>query len=102
MNLVLDVATTATHIVPMAPYCLPTEAQNALDTARFWVQIAAVALAVIALILVGIGMFFQHSRGDGGQMLSRLGWWIAGVVLVAAASGIVSIFLQVPTDCIQR
>ncbi|MDD7930777.1 TrbC/VirB2 family protein [Microbacterium thalli] len=102
MNLVLDVATTATHIVPMAPYCLPGEAQNALDTARFWVQIIAVALAVIALILVGIGMFFQHNRGDGGQILSRLGWWIAGMVAIAAASGIVSIFLQVPTDCIQR
>ena len=92
----------AFDLVPMTPYCLPADAQNALDTAKFWTQLVAVALAVVALIMVGIGMFFQHRRGDGGQMLSALGWWIGGVVLIAAASGIVSLFLVVPTDCITR
>lgn len=84
------------------PYCLPADAQNALDTAKFWTQIVAVAMAVIALIMIGIGMFFSSRRGDGGEMLRSLAWWIAGVVLIAAASGIVAIFLTAPEGCIQR
>lgn len=98
MNLLTEAATR----LPMAPYCPPADFVNAMDTARFWVQIAAVALAVIALILLGIGMFFQHRRGDGGEVLKGLGWWIFGVVLVGAAAGITSIFLVTPTDCITR
>lgn len=86
--------------VPMEPYCLPAEAINALDTAKFWTQIVAVALAVVALIMIGIGMFFSARRGDGGEMIKSLGWWIGGVVLIAAASGIVSIFLSPDGNCV--
>ncbi|MDJ0336599.1 TrbC/VirB2 family protein [Salinibacterium sp. G-O1] len=86
--------------VPMAPYCLPADAVNALDTAKFWTQLIAVALAIVALILIGIGMFFSSRRGDGGEMIKSLGWWIGGVVLIAAASGIVAIFLSPDSNCI--
>lgn len=82
------------------PYCLPQDAMNALDTAKFWVGIVAGALAVVALILIGIGLFFQGRRGDGGEMLGRLGWWIGGAVLISAAAGLATIFIQVPENCI--
>lgn len=101
MTVIAELVTTLGPVFT-APYCLPAEATNALDTAKFWTQTVAVALAVVALIMVGIGMFFQHRRGDGGEMLKALGWWIAGVVLISAAAGIVSIFLTVPADCVQR
>lgn len=81
-------------------YCLPQEAMNALDTAKFWTGIVAGSFAVVALILVGIGMFFSGRRGDGGEMLTKLGWWIGGAVLISAATGIASIFIQVPQNCI--
>lgn len=100
MTLTTVVATASELVIPTAAYCLPDEATNALDTARVWTVIIAAGLAVIALILVGIGMFFQHRRGDGGQVLQSLGWWIGGAILISAASGIVAIFLQAPTDCI--
>lgn len=96
----IDLASTVLGAVPTAPYCLPAAAQAALDTAKFWVQLVAVAMAVIALILIGIGMFFSSRRGDGGEMLRSLGWWIGGVVLIGAAGGIVAIFLQAPTNCV--
>ncbi|WP_424937786.1 MULTISPECIES: hypothetical protein [Bacteria] len=88
------------RVVPAAPYCLPQDAMNALDTAKLWCGVAAVALGIVALIMIGIGMFFQHNRGDGGQVLKSLGWWIFGTVLVSAAVGLASIFIRVPTDCI--
>lgn len=92
--------TTVSAIVPMVPYCLPPDAVNALDTAKFWTQLVAVALAIVALILIGIGMFFSSRRGDGGEMMKSLGWWIGGVVIIGAAAGIVSIFLNPDVNCI--
>ncbi|AMM22911.1 hypothetical protein AX769_22530 (plasmid) [Frondihabitans sp. PAMC 28766] len=83
-------------------YCLPAKAQNALDTAHLWTLIVAGALGVIALILVGVGMFFQQRHGDGGQMLKSMGWWIGGAVLIGAATGIASIFLgSASSNCTQ-
>lgn len=87
--------------VPAAPLCLPTQVTTALDTAKFWCTIVAAALAVVGLILIGIGMFFQHRRGDGGEMLKSLGWWIGGAVTVAAAAGIASVFIPSGTaNCV--
>lgn len=80
-------------IVPAEAKPLPQEVYNVLDTLKLWMGIIAGSLAIIALILVGIGMFFARSRGDGGEMLQKLGWWIAGVTLIATASGLVAVFL---------
>lgn len=96
MNEVVDAVSTT---IVAAPYCLPTAAQNALDTAVFWIRLVAVSLGVVALILIGIGMFFSSRRGDGGEMLRSLGWYIGGLVAVSAASGIVTIFLSTPSGC---
>lgn len=79
--------------VPALPLCMPGQVTTALDTAKFWCTVIGAGLAVVALIMIGIGMFFQHKRGDGGEMLKGLGWWIGGVVLVAAAAGIASVFI---------
>lgn len=94
----LDVATTT--MAAGTPYCLPDQAENALATAKFWTQLVAIALAVVAVVLIGIGMFFSGRRGDGGEMLKSLGWWIGGIVLIAGASQMVSVFITPPTNCI--
>lgn len=87
--------------VPAAPLCMPTQVTTALDTAKFWCTIVAAGLAVVALIMIGVGMFFQGRRGDGGEMLKTLGWWILGVVLVAAAAGIAAVFIPAGnTGCV--
>jgi hypothetical protein len=87
--------------VPAKPLCLPGQVTTALDTAKFWCMLVGAGLAVVALILVGIGMFFQHRRGDGGEMLKALGWWIGGAVLISAAAGIAAVFIPSgSTDCV--
>lgn len=89
-------------LVPAKPLCMPTQVTTATDTAKLWATIIAASLAVVALILLGIGMFFQHRRGDGGDMLKALGWWIGGVTLVAGAAVIAALFIPSGVaDCVQ-
>jgi hypothetical protein len=88
-------ATNRAGMVVAQAYCLPGKAQDALDTAQFWTRIIAVALGTVALVLLGIGMFFAGKRHDGGEMLKQLGWWIGGATLIGAAVGIASIFIGV-------
>lgn len=87
--------------VPAKPLCMPAAMTNALDTAKLWALIIAGAMAVVALIMIGVGMWFQHSRGDGGAMLGKLGWFIGGAVLVGAAAVIAALFIPSgTTDCV--
>lgn len=84
-------------------YCPPKEFTNGLDTAKFWTTLVAVAAGVIGLIIIGIGLFFEHNRHDGGQMMKKLFGWMLGAVIVSAATTIASIFLNVTTSgCLQR
>ncbi|WP_420367138.1 hypothetical protein [Curtobacterium sp. L1-20] len=97
----VDVANRAGMVVAQA-YCLPGKAQDALDTAQLWTRIVAIALGVVALLLLGIGMFFAGKRHDGGEMLKSLGWWIGGATIIGAAVGIASIFIgSVSSNCKQ-
>lgn len=93
----LDATTRVGSIVAQA-YCLPGKAQDALDTATLWTRIVGVSLGVIALIILGIGMFFSGRRHDGGETLKGLGWWIGGAATFGAAAGIASIFLGVTSS----
>ncbi|MBT1620589.1 hypothetical protein KK090_15110 [Curtobacterium flaccumfaciens pv. poinsettiae] len=95
-------ATNRAGMVVAQAYCLPGKAQDALDTATLWTRIVAISLGVIALIILGIGMFFSGRRHDGGETLKGLGWWIGGAALIGAAVGVVSIFLgSVSANCKQ-
>ncbi|MBT1633240.1 MULTISPECIES: TrbC/VirB2 family protein [Curtobacterium] len=95
----VDAANRAGMVVAQA-YCLPGKAQDALDTATLWTRIVAIALGVIALVLLGIGMFFAGRRHDGGEMLKSLGWWIGGATIIGAAVGIASVFIgSVSSNC---
>lgn len=60
-----------------------------IQTIIGWVAWVATALGVVGIIGVGITMFFQNRRGEGGEAAGKLGWVLAGLVLVTAASAIV-------------
>ncbi|MFK4299431.1 hypothetical protein ABH924_004614 [Arthrobacter sp. GAS37] len=88
--------------VPVKPLCLPDQAQNALDTFKLWSLIVAGAMAVVTLIFVGVGWWFEHKRGDGGAMMKSLLIWIGGAVLVAIAAGVAAAFIPSgSTDCVK-
>ena len=60
-----------------------------IQTIIGWVAWIATALGVVGIIIVGITMFFQNRRGEGGEAAGKLGWVLAGLVLITAASAIV-------------
>lgn len=93
-------STALPGMAPMAAKCLPQAATDALDTAKLWVWIIAGVLAGIGLIIIGIKATLNARAGHGGsEILAGLGWWIFGVVLIAAATGIVQMFLGAATTC---
>lgn len=77
----------------------PQEFCDGLDTSLAWLTGISGTLAVIGLILVGTGMFFAHRNEMGGGPLTKLGWWVAGVCLVAGASGLAKAFLPQQLNC---
>ena len=60
-----------------------------IQTIIGWLAWIATALGVVGIIIVGVTMFFQNRRGEGGEAAGKLGWVLAGLVLITAASAIV-------------
>lgn len=86
--------------LPTKPLCMPDQVTTVMDTAKFWTTLIGGSLAVVGLILIGIGMFFQHRRGDGGEVMKSMGWWIAGALILGTAGVIAGIFIPSgQTDC---
>ena len=54
-----------------------------------WVAWVAVTLCVVAVIVAGIGMLFAGRRGEGGEQASKLGWVLAGSIVIGGASALV-------------
>jgi hypothetical protein len=54
-----------------------------------WVAWVAVTLCVVAVMVAGIGMLFASRRGEGGEQASKLGWVLAGSIVIGGASALV-------------
>ena len=80
-------------IVVAQAYCLPGQAQDGMDTMKLWLMIAAGFAAGISLVMLGVGLLFQHQHHDGGQMMTKLSRWVLGSIFISAASGIASVFI---------
>jgi type IV secretory pathway VirB2 component (pilin) len=50
-------------------------------------------VCVIGIVVAGAMMAVGQRRGEGGEHASRLGWVIAGCIVIGAASGIVNLFI---------
>ncbi|MEW6888097.1 hypothetical protein [Trueperella pyogenes] len=56
-----------------------------------WAAWVGTALGVLGIIIVGITMLFQNRRGEGGEAAGKLGWVLAGLILISSASTIVGV-----------
>ncbi|QOR45473.1 TrbC/VirB2 family protein [Trueperella pecoris] len=59
-----------------------------------WVAWVGTALGVLGIIIVGITMLFQNRRGEGGEAAGKLGWVLAGLILISSASAIVGVLTR--------
>jgi hypothetical protein len=72
-------STLAASVIPNPTPTVPAEAKG--------------LLTVLDVIIVGIGMVIQLRRGEGGESIGKLGWVLAGCIIITGASGIVRAFV---------
>lgn len=53
-----------------------------------WLLWGAVFLCVVGIILAGVRMLLGARHGEGGEHMTRLGWAMAGCVVIGSASAI--------------
>lgn len=54
-----------------------------------WSAWIALGLCVVGVIIAGASMAVQHRHGGAGDHASRIGWVMAGCVVVGSASALV-------------
>lgn len=72
---------------------LPQGVQDGLDTIRAWAMGIGGGLAVIALLILFIGLFFANQHGQGHQFMQKAGWWLTGAMGLGLAGVIAPIFI---------
>jgi hypothetical protein len=78
-------------VIPKPTPVVPPQAQGLL-TVLNWASGIGLVLGVLGVIIVGIGMVIQLRRGEGGESIGKLGWVLAGCIIITGASGIVTAF----------
>lgn len=54
-----------------------------------WAAWIAFGICVLGVIVAGGAMAIQSRRGEGGEHASRLGWTLAGCIVIGSASALV-------------
>ena len=73
---------------------LPKGVTDGLDTIKAWTMGIGGSIAVIALIILFIGLFFAHRGGTGHEFMSKAGWWVVGAIGIGLAAVIAPVFLS--------
>lgn len=58
-----------------------------------WAAWIVLGLAVLGVIFAGARMLFGGRHGEGSEHASRLGWVLAGSLVIGSASGLVGALL---------
>ena len=82
----------STSVIPNPTPVVPAQAGGLL-TILNWASGIGLVLGVLGVIIVGIGMVIQLRRGEGGESIGKLGWVLAGCIIITGASGIVRAFV---------
>lgn len=83
-------------VVPMAPAMPQVTSTQPPGAAQFetllgWAKWISLGVCVLGLVAAGAVMAFQSHRGEGSEHLHRVGMALIGVVIISAASSLVSI-----------
>lgn len=85
----------AAHLAAQTKDVVPSDAAQAPSWAGGftillgWVSWFALGVCVIGVIVSGGAMALASRRGEGGEHATRLGWVLAGCIVIGSASAIV-------------
>lgn len=71
----------------------PSEVSGKIGEVVNYITWIGMMVCVIGIIIAGTMMAIGQRRGEGGEHASRLGWVVAGCIVIGAASGIVKLFI---------
>lgn len=75
--------------VPNPGQGTPPPGGDKVTTVLSWVAWICAAACVVGVLAVGATMAVSHRHGSGGEHAARLGWVLAGIVVIGSASAIV-------------
>jgi hypothetical protein len=74
-------------LLPLAD--LPPDVKTKVQTLVDWVTTIAISICILGVIVAGAMMAIGQRRGEGGEHAARLGWVLAGCIVIGCASGLV-------------
>ncbi|HET6295339.1 MAG TPA: TrbC/VirB2 family protein [Kribbella sp.] len=69
---------------------LPDDVTDRVDTLVSWVTTIAISICILGVIIAGAMMAIGQRRGEGGEHAARLGWVLAGCIVIGTASALVN------------
>ncbi|ADB35982.1 Conjugal transfer protein TrbC [Kribbella flavida DSM 17836] len=79
-----------THLLVPLGDALPNEVQNKVETVVGWVTTISISICILGVIVAGAMMAIGQRRGEGGEHAARLGWVLAGCIVIGTASALVN------------
>lgn len=88
-------ATVATHLQAFAgsipdPAPIQPPGTGGITDLLGWLKWVALAVVVAGLIAAGAMMSIQSRRGEGGEHVARIAYGLGGVIVISAATALVS------------
>ncbi len=90
LSAVLDIVPVVFAQIPDPGGGQPPPGADQLTTILRWAAWIAFAIGVLGFLVAGAMMTVSARRGEGGEHASRLGWVMAGCVVISSSSGIVN------------
>lgn len=78
---------------------MPKSVCDGTDTLLAVLTFFGFVAAIAGLILIGINLVASHRREDGGFVLSRLGMWGIGAIVIGVASPLAGLFINATLSC---
>jgi len=75
-------------MLPLAD--LPPEVNTKVNTLVDWVTTIAITICILGVVIAGAMMAIGQRRGEGGEHAARLGWVLAGCIVIGTASAFVN------------
>jgi hypothetical protein len=81
------------HVVLTVPLKedLPGEVRTQVQTVIDWVSAIAILICMLGVIIAGAMMAIGQRRGEGGEHAARLGWVLAGCIVIGTGSAFVNV-----------
>ncbi|GAA2052096.1 hypothetical protein [Nocardiopsis rhodophaea] len=68
----------------------PEGVASGVETILAWVKWVSLGVCVLGLMVAGATMAIQSRRGEGGEHMSKIGMVLAGVIVISAATSLVT------------